>query len=331
MMREAEVVIVGGGPAGAACAWRLARRGVDVLMLDRAVFPRLKLCAGWLTPQVLRDLEMAPGEYPHRLLDFDRLHFHARGVSFAPRCRQHSVRRYEFDAWLLERCGAPLVNHRVRDVRRDGDGYVIDDRYRCRWLVGAGGTRCPVYRALFRELNPRANERQVVTFEHEFACDWGDDRCHLWFFDDGLPGYAWYVPKQDGWLNIGVGAMAATLKRNGDDIKRHWRALRARLDRDGLLAQREVDAAGYSYYIRGGVEVVRRDGAFLCGDAAGLATVDMGEGIGPAVASGLRVARAISDGADYHLRGIAGRSLPGILASHPWWQRLRRSGRFEAA
>ena len=57
--------------------------------------------------------------------------------------------------------------------------------------------------------------------------------------------------------------------------------------------------------VRGGAEIVRHDNAFLCGDAAGLATVDMGEGIGPAVASGLRAARAISDGADYHLRGIA--------------------------
>ncbi len=330
-MREAEVIIVGGGPAGAACAWRLARRGVDVLVLDLAVFPRLKLCAGWITPEVLRDLEIDPADYPHRILTFDRLHFHVRGLGMAPRCRQHSIRRFEFDAWQLERSGAPLVNHRVRDIRRDGEYYVIDDTFRCRWLVGAGGTRCPVYRNLFREVNPRASERQVVTFEHEFACNWNDERCHLWFFDHGLPGYAWYVPKQDGWLNIGVGGMAATLKRKGDDIKRHWRLLGEKLEREGLLEPRTFDAAGYSYYVRGGIEVVYRDRAFLCGDSAGLATVDMGEGIGPAVASGLRAADAITEGADYHLRGIAARSLPGILATHPWWRRLRDPVRAHAA
>ena len=322
-MRDADVIIVGGGPAGAACAWHLVRRGVDVLVLDLAAFPRLKLCAGWITPEVLRDLEIAPGEYPHRLLTFERLHFHARGRTLAPRCRQHSIRRCEFDAWLLQRSRAPVLEHRVRDIRREAGRYVIDDAFRCRWLIGAGGTRCPVYRGLFRELDPRAGERQVVTFEHEFACERTDERCHLWFFDNGLPGYAWYVPKQGGWLNIGVGGMASVLKRNGDDIKRHWQALGEKLRREGLLERHEFDAAGYSYYVRGGAEIVRHDNAFLCGDAAGLATVDMGEGIGPAVASGLRAAHAISDGADYHLRGIARRSVPGILATHPWWQRLR--------
>ena len=321
-MREADVIVVGGGPAGSSCAWRLARRGVDVLVLDLAAFPRAKLCAGWVTPRVLEDLEFEVADYPHRILTFDRLHFHAGRMGVAPRCRQHSIRRFEFDAWLLERSGAPVVTHRVRDIRREGSGYVIDEMFRCRWLVGAGGTRCPVYRTLFRDINPRAAERQVVTLEHEFEHHWTSDQCHLWFFEQGLPGYAWYVPKQRGWLNVGVGGMAATLKRRGADIKPYWRHLLERLRRDGLLPSLELDTAGYSYFIRGGVERVERDAAYICGDAAGLATVDMGEGIGPAVASGLRVADAIAGGAACSLRGIGRRSLPGILASHPW---LRRS------
>ncbi len=49
-MIERDVIIVGGGPAGSSCAWRLARHGVKPLVLDRASFPRLKLCAGWITP-----------------------------------------------------------------------------------------------------------------------------------------------------------------------------------------------------------------------------------------------------------------------------------------
>ena len=57
-MRSCEVLIVGGGPAGSSAAWRLRRAGADVLVLDRERFPRLKLCAGWITPQVVRELEM---------------------------------------------------------------------------------------------------------------------------------------------------------------------------------------------------------------------------------------------------------------------------------
>jgi len=54
--RDAEVIVVGGGPAGAATAWALAKEGVDVLVLDRARFPRDKICAEYLSPQASRIL-----------------------------------------------------------------------------------------------------------------------------------------------------------------------------------------------------------------------------------------------------------------------------------
>jgi flavin-dependent dehydrogenase len=59
-MKTTDVLIVGGGPAGSSCAWRLNQRGVDVLLLDAQDFPRQKLCAGWITPQVLTDLQIDP-------------------------------------------------------------------------------------------------------------------------------------------------------------------------------------------------------------------------------------------------------------------------------
>jgi flavin-dependent dehydrogenase len=53
---DAEVIVVGGGPAGASTACALAREGVDVLVLDRAKFPRDKICAEYLSPQASRIL-----------------------------------------------------------------------------------------------------------------------------------------------------------------------------------------------------------------------------------------------------------------------------------
>src|SRR5437868_4988822 len=197
-MRSCDVLIVGGGPAGSSAAWRLRRAGADVLVLDRERFPRLKLCAGWITPEVVRDLEIDLEAYPHRLLTFPRLRVHWGRLQVPIPCVQHSIRRFEFDAWLLERSGAPFEQHNVRHIAADGAGFVVDDAFRCRWLVGAGGTRCPVYRTLFRDLNPRASELQIVTLEHEIQYDWRDCDCHLWFFEEGLPGYSWYVPKENG-------------------------------------------------------------------------------------------------------------------------------------
>ncbi len=313
-MRSCDVLIVGGGPAGSSAARRLKRGGADVLVLDKERFPRLKLCAGWITPDVVRDLEMDIESYPHRFLTFDKLHIHLKGLHLRVPCVQHSIRRFEFDAWLLEQSGAPMVEHTVRNIRRENGSYVVDDAFRARYLIGAGGTRCPVYRTFFRDANPRAVELQTVTLEHEIEYDWKDPDCHLWFFDHGLPGYSWYVPKEDGWLNVGIGGMAERIKRSDKDIKEHWSLFTGKLGRK-LAAGAQYDPTGYSYFLRGKVDVPRVDDAFITGDAAGLATRDMCEGIGPAIRSGFRAADTILGGKPYSLEGVTGASLGGGLAS----------------
>jgi flavin-dependent dehydrogenase len=310
-MRSCDVLIVGGGPAGSSAAWQLRRAGADVLVLDRESFPRQKLCAGWITPEVVRELGIDLDSYPHRLLTFPRLRVHVGRLHLPVACVQYSIRRFEFDAWLLERSGAPLQRHTVRHIVAEGDGYVVDGEFRARHLIGAGGTRCPVYRELFRELNPRASELQIVTLEHEIEYDWHDPDCHLWFFEEGLPGYSWYVPKEHGWLNVGVGAIAERMKERRQDIRHHWAHLAAKLDRQ-LAPGAHYDPGGYSYYLRGRVDVVRRDNAFITGDAAGLASRDLGEGIGPAIRSGLRAARAILEGTPYRLDDVTGLSIASI-------------------
>jgi menaquinone-9 beta-reductase len=310
-VRSCEVLIVGGGPAGSTAATQLRRAGADVLVLDRERLPRLKLCAGWITPEVVSDLGMDLASYPHRLLTFPRLRVHLGSLHIPVPCVQHSIRRFEFDAWLLERSGAPVAQHNVRHIAADTEGFVIDDSYRCRYLIGAGGTRCPVYRELFRDLNPRAHELQIVTLEHEIEYDWHDPDCHLWFFEHGLPGYSWYVPKEKGWLNVGVGALAARIKKSGEDIKEHFARLANRLG-GGLTRGAQFDPGGFSYYLRGRVDVVRQGNAFITGDAAGLATRDLGEGIGPAIRSGIRAAEAILQGKPYELSDVTGLSVASI-------------------
>ena len=314
-MIHSDVLIIGGGPAGSSAARRLREGGADVLILDKEEFPRLKLCAGWITPEVVADLDMDIAAYPHRFLTFSRMHLYLRGLHLPVRCVQHSIRRFEFDQWLLERSGVRCIRHTVRHIEADpAGGYRVDGEYHCRYLIGAGGTRCPVYRTMFREANPRATELQTVTLEHEIPYDWRDPDCHLWFFDQGMPGYSWYVPKANGYLNVGIGGMAERIKRSGVDIRQHWNHLIAKLDRK-LAKGAAYDPSGYSYYLRGNVQVVRIGDAFITGDAAGLATRDMCEGIGPAIRSGHRAAAAILSGAPYSLDDVTGASLGGGIAS----------------
>ena len=108
--------------------------------------------------------------------------------------------------------------------------------------------------------------------------EWADERCHLWFFDGGLPGYS-YVPKADGYLNCGIGGMADTLKARGEDIKKHWQHFAGVLGKQKFVEGFDFAPKGYSYY-RAATSSVRIDNAFITGDAAGLATRDLCEGIG---------------------------------------------------
>ena len=309
-MRTCDVIVVGGGPAGASAAKRLQAGGADVLVLDKEAFPRLKLCAGWITPQAVQDVDLDPASYPQRFLTFRKLHFHFKGVRLPVPCVQHSIRRFEFDHWLLLQSGAPVITHTVKEIRRDRGDYLLDGQFRSKYLVGAGGTSCPVDRGLFRSTRPRVRALQTVTLELEFPYEWQDPDCHLWFFENGLPGYSWYVPKARGWLNVGVGGMAQRLKQRGEDIWLHWQRFAERLaPRFGIrLPERPT---GYSYYLRGPVEPARIDNALLTGDAAGLATRDLCEGIGPAIRSGRRAAAAILNGTEYTLADVTGASLGG--------------------
>lgn len=313
-MIDHEVIVVGGGPAGSSAAWELVRNSVDCLVIDRETFPREKLCAGWITPEVLTALEFSPDDYPHRFLTFETLRISIRGIRFPFRSAQHSIRRYEFDRWLLERSGATVANHNVRHVEPDGDGFVLDGTYRCRYLIGAGGTRCPVYRELFRAHHPREKGLQVVTQELEFPHETPDADCYLWFFHRGLPGYSWYVPKENGYVNVGIGGVADRLKARGDDIQRHWRGLIGDLCLRGLLDGDPGEPGGYSYFLRSLTPEPRRGNAFVVGDSAGLATRDMCEGIGPAVASGLMAARAVLGRDTFDLGRIAAHTLSQPLA-----------------
>ena len=325
-MQTVDALIIGGGPAGSTCAWKLRQAGVDVIVLDRASFPRTKLCAGWITPEVVDRLEFDIDAYPYSFMSFDKLHFHFKRFSFSKRTTQHSIRRFEFDDFLLRRCGAPVHEHRVKKIARKNGWYVVDDLYRCKYLVGAGGTRCPVYREFFHDINPRAKLLQIATMEKEFPYDWDNEECHLWFFKDGLPGYAWYVPKANGHINVGLGGKADKLKISGGRLKKFWKGFTEKLERERLVHGAEYEPTGYSYYLRGSVDVVRHNDALIVGDAVGLASVDMGEGIGPAVHSAMLAADAIASNNEYDLKSLAQFSVPGFFRNRGEQARLSAIG-----
>ena len=318
-MTDTDVLIVGAGPAGAACAGELQRRGIDFLLLDKAVFPRDKTCAGWLTPEVLRSLGLTPADYPYGLKTFRRFVIHLRQRRVILPVEQYAIRRVEFDRFLLEHYDLHPLQHTVSEIRQEEGYFVVDDRYRARRLVGAGGSYCRVADRFFPERKTQ-KERWISAVEAEFRYDVPDDRCHLWFGLKDLPGYAWYVPKADGYLNIGIGGYTQQMKKRGTTIRRQWETFLQTLEKEHLFTGNISRAKGYNYLIRRKDPLMERDGAMILGDAAGLATPDMGEGIGPAIDSGLLAAESLATGKPLSARSIRRHSFnhPKTLLQVGW-------------
>lgn len=307
-MRKYPIVIIGGGPAGAACAGSLVQAGLKPLVVDKEIFPRQKVCAGWLTPGVFELLGIQPEDYPGDLSVFPDLLIHLKGIPIRRRGRQYAIRRLEFDHWLLDRSGAEIIQHEVKEIRQVNGRFQLDGQIEAEILVGAGGTHCPVYRTFYAGRNPRTGAR-IVALEDEFQENWQDPICRLWFFENDLPGYAWYVPKAGRYINLGVGGNAAVLRQRGTTIQAQWDQLVEKVRRLGLVQTQSLDPRGWVYNLRGHDPSPVAENLYLIGDAAGLATLDMGEGIGPAIQSGLLAAKAILDGSGMNLADVPSYSL----------------------
>ncbi len=299
-MDRCEVLIAGGGPAGSACAWNLRRHGADVIVVDKAVFPRDKVCAGWITPQVIEDLELDLDDYRQQRTLQPISGFRVGVIGSNERVEigydravSYGIRRCEFDNYLLRRAGARLLLGRpVSAIRREGSRWMVNDSVEAKLLVGAGGHFCPVARVLdTREQRVPVIAAQEVEFEiarNESAGFRVAPEIPELYFCADFKGYGWCFRKQNH-LNIGFGRIDAhALPRQTNDFVDF-------LKRAGRISEASGwHWRGHAYQLAGDN---RRnaidDGVVLIGDAAGLAYPQSGEGIRPAIESGLMAARTI--------------------------------------
>jgi geranylgeranyl reductase family protein len=339
-----DAIIAGAGPAGSAAAFVMARAGARVLVLDRAAFPRDKLCAGlltWKTVDVLTRLHgrdpdalLAEGVIAHRATRYRIRH---KGLTLA--CDDlffpfHFVSRRVLDAWLLDRAvaaGAIFQSGqaiRAADPVR-GEMTTEDGRtHRGRFLIGADGAASavrrsfPVDRAAFAANMGLGLECRIVLSDPECRAAHPDLRDPFPTVYSGFirTGYGWVFP-HGGHMVVGLGGLLA---RDGAAMRREFAAF---LDFLGLprhwLERSKAHLLPYGNFLTRPVHA----NAVLAGDAAGLVENLFGEGLYYALRSGELAGRAVLaglSGGDVHAAYLAGLD-KDVLPELSWSLGLRRA------
>ena len=296
-MERYDALIVGGGPAGSTCARMLRRASWRVVVIDRARFPRDKVCGGWVTPEVFELLDLTPADYRatgftiQEITGFKTSVFGQRAVETRyDSVVSYAIRRCEFDDFLLHRADVCVVDGTpLATLERRKGTWIVNDRFETPIVVGAGGHFCPVARHVQGE---RDRALPVIAREAEFRIDPPIDTVSSetpeLFFSRDLEGYGWCVRKGD-YLNVGLG------RRDHDGFVDHFSAFVSFLSANGYIDDASrIRWKGHAYHARGaGARPLVDEGVLIVGDAAGLAFPESGEGIRPAIESGLMAARTL--------------------------------------
>lgn len=271
-----------------------AEPSVDVVIVDRADFPRDKACGDGIAPQVVDVLselgcadEVFAGHPPIPRL---RLQLRSCGVDRTMVRPTYVIPRQELDQRLVaaaQRAGATLQRRKVTDVRRARDHLDLGDGLTGRVVIGADGVHS-VLRRQSRQSEPRMAVAlrgyaptpkllvgaQTIVFGHERQ-----------------PAYAWCFDRGDGWANVGYGELLPGTHTT--PTKQQMIALL-----EELIPGTTGEATGWR-----GAKLPLSDGDWrpgrgrllLAGDAAGLVNPMTGEGIFYAVLTGMAAGRAASD------------------------------------
>jgi geranylgeranyl reductase family protein len=320
-VRRYDTIVVGAGPAGSTAAYRLAAAGADVLLLDRARFPRDKPCGGGVTGRAARLIPFRIDPVVEHVVTHADLRLrygrtHARGSG---RPLVYMTQRSRLDQYLAERAvdaGAEFRDGvRVTDIVAKNGSVVVAttrERFAARAVIGADGVNGMSAKALSLGGNSAVGVALEGNLPHaKTDADRYDGRVAL---ELGIVpgGYGWVFPKGDH-VNVGVGGWGT----EAPGLRNHLRRLCAE---HGARFEDLQDVRGYRLPLRSPRATLARGRALIVGDAAGLIDPISGDGMYEGFLSSQLASEAVLDllaGRQGSLDPYGPR-LTKLLATHLW-------------
>ncbi|KER09505.1 MAG: hypothetical protein HY22_11290 [[Candidatus Thermochlorobacteriaceae] bacterium GBChlB] len=318
-----DVAIVGAGPGGAMCALGLKASGLRVAVLDKATFPRDKICGDALSGKVSEALSM---HSPDLLKDFERFSeklsttalrlVSPRGdcleIAFTPRhysgsALGHISTRLAFDNFLVEKLrGAPnislLKSCRLNSLSVDATGahlFCNNRIIKTKLVIGADGAHSLVAKRLANfTVDPRHYSAAVRAYISGIRDTRPENYVEFYILKDILPGYLWIFPLPNGMANVGMGILSSALHKQRLNLRDKLLEI---LSTHPLIAPRFKQATivdgvkGFGLPLGSRRFQISGERFMLVGDAASLIDPLTGEGIGEAMLSGNFAAKQVLD------------------------------------
>ncbi len=317
---ESDITIIGAGPAGSTAAYLLTKSGFRVIIIDKSVFPRDKLCGGLITKKTINLLERVYGEKEESLKEKSIINFYTNKFYFlnkekilkngSNKIPTYFVERTVYDKYLLEKAvssGAKFIyDEEVKKIEFNSNIITTSkgNKIQSRYIIGADGANS-VLRKEFERLGILENKYwlnnlgfALETFLDKDKLPFDKDTMYL-YFGYIKTGYIWIFPKKEKAV-IGVGGLLNKL--DAKDMKKILTnfLISLRIDEktvDTCIKNIKGHPIPFGNYIFNPVY----NNTILIGDAAGLVNPLTGEGIYYAQRSAELVADAINK--DYLNKG----------------------------
>ncbi len=306
-----DILIIGAGPAGCTAALALKDAGLKVVMVDKATFPRDKVCGDAIPARAIKTLAAIDPKFAQAFEDYKYapLIKHTDVVYGDHTLKLHwqlpayTCQRIHFDNKLLDLVKAHtdttvLEGIQLKTIVKDAEGYVARDKngdeYSAKVIIGADGAQGITARQLAGITIDRNHYLGAVKAYYDNVADLQPDTIEILLEKDFLPGYFWIFPVSPTRANVGFGMLSSDITKRKLDIKQSFYEV---IEQVPKLKSRFANAQQVSKLEGHGLPIGSRrvqmsgNGFMLCGDAASLIDPITGEGIGNAMLSGRLAAK----------------------------------------